>query len=105
MDYNEFIPDWDASGDDLSRRAALDARLQDMIVQHLADDPMYPRTATSLASDLVEHDEVLAMLNRFSVVVENQAILLHNGSRQEALDAFRRDLVTLRRIATKGAGE
>ena len=102
MDYRETQPDWDR--DDLSRRAAFDARLQSLIIEHLADDPMFPRTITNLASDLTEHDEVLAMLNRFCVVIENQAIMLHGG-RQEALDAFRRDLVQLRAIATEGAEE
>ncbi len=100
MDHNDLQPDWDR--DDLSRRAALDARLQAMLIEHLADDPLWPRTMTGLEHDLVEHDEVLAMLNRFCVVVENQAILLYGG-RQEALDAFKRNLVQLRHIATKGA--
>ena len=102
MDHNDLQPDW--ARDDLSRRAAFDARLQDMIVQHLADDPLWPRTVTGLAADLVEHDEVLAMLNRFCLVIENQAIYMHGG-RQEALDAFKQNLAELRRIATTGAEE
>ncbi len=102
MDYSEMVPDWDA--DDISRRAAFDARLQSLIIEHLADDPLWPRTVTSLASDLVEHDEVLAMVNRFILVIENQAILLYGG-RREALDAFKRDLITLRAIASRGAEE
>ena len=99
MDANDWMPDWEV--DDLSRRAALDARLQAMVVEHLADDPTWPRTITGLAADLIEGDEVLAALSRLCAVIENMAVLLYGG-RREAIDAFRRDLATLRRIATKG---
>jgi thioredoxin-like negative regulator of GroEL len=96
MDYDEFTPDWDAV--DLPQRAALDARLQDMLIQHLDNDPMWPNTVTALADDLVTNDEVRKALTRFCILVENMAVW-QAGGRQEAIDDMCQTLVQLRAIA------
>ena len=102
MDYDELLPDWDR--DDHSKRAGLDARLQDMVVQHLANDPLWPTTVTGLADDLVANDEVREMLPRACIVIENLAIWMYGG-RQAAIDRFTSDLAQLRAIAMKGVAE
>jgi hypothetical protein len=91
------LPDWDAR--DLARRAALDSRLQDVVLQHLDGDERWDTTMGVLAEDLVANNEVTAMLARICVVIENLAIWCHNGSRDEAIERFRTDLVQLRKIA------
>jgi hypothetical protein len=102
MDYDEFAPDWDA--DDLSRRAPLDARLQDMLVQHLDGDPLWPYTVIGLADDLTARDEVRKALIRVCVCVENLAIW-NAGGRDEAIAGMRQSLAQLRRIAAGVAEE
>src|SRR5262249_32673431 len=102
MTDDDLLPDWDR--DDDARRAGLDARLCDMLRAHLADYPLWQRTAPALADDLTANDEVLTMLSRVSVLVDNLAILAYGG-RQEAIDALTADLAQLRRIAMKGAGQ
>ncbi len=102
MDYNEFAPDWDCV--DLPERAALDARLADMLVQHLDEDPSWAATVTNLASDLTANDETRRALTRVAILVGN--ILIYNhGGRAEAVAAVRSQLVELRRIAMRGVDE
>jgi hypothetical protein len=78
-----MLPDWDRP--DLLKRAGLDARLQEMIVQHLDNDPTWAQTVRGLADDLTADDKVREMLARFCVVVEN----LWSYGRQEAVEHFR----------------
>ena len=102
MNYDELLPDWDA--EDLPKRAGLDSRLQDMLLQCLDNDPAYPGTVSGLADDLFHADEVRTMLHRISTATCNMAIGMYGG-RQEAIDAFRANLAQLRRIALEGADE
>ena len=99
MNYDETVPDWDA--DDLPRRAALDARLQDMLIQSLDRDPRWSCTVAGLADDLVTNDEVRKMLSRFCIVYENLTLLFYDGP-EHALDDMRRNLGQLRAIAMRG---
>ena len=99
MDYNEMLPDWDR--DDLSKRAGLDARLCDMLVQAVDNDPQYSHTVTALADDLVANDEVRAMLFTFTTLVVNDA-LFHCDSREEVIERFKTNRAQLREIAMRG---
>lgn len=96
------LPDWDV--EDLPQRAGLDARLQDMLVQHLDNDPAYPATVCGLADDLVHADQVRTALHRVATAVCNIAVGAY-GSREAALTVFRTNLAQLRRIALSGADE
>lgn len=100
MDYEELLPDWDR--DDLSKRAALDARLQDVALQHLANDPLYPSTVAALAEDLMNDDEVRAMLNSACTILGNMAVWMYGG-RESAIERFAANLRQLRTVAMKGA--
>ena len=103
MSYDTWeLPDWDR--DDLAKRAGLDARLADMVVQHLDDDPLWSQTVRGLAQDLTAADEVTDALASVSVIVANMAVGMHGG-RAEAIAAFRTDLAQLRRIAMKAVDE
>ena len=102
MDYNEMVPDWDA--DDLPQRAVLDARLADMLAQHLDEDRLWSQTVTTLASDLVEADQVRKMLTRFCCVAGNLAIYCHGG-RAEAVAALRGQVEELRVIVARGSAQ
>lgn len=101
MHEDALLPEWDR---DPEKRAGLDARLQDMVLQHIADDPLWPRTTMGLADDLVSNDEVPEMLSSVCTLICNMAVWLYGG-RQEAIDRFTADLAQLRAIAIKGAGE
>ena len=98
----ELLPDWDA--DDHSHRASLDARLAEVIVGHLDNDPLWPNTVTVLADDLTANDEVREMLSRICVLVENFAVWMYGG-RDEAIGRFKADLDQLRRIAAMRGAE
>lgn len=99
MTDDALIPGWDR---DPAKRAGLDARLQDMLLQHTANDPLWAGTVTALAEDLVSADQIPAMLSSVCVYIENLAIWAYGG-REEAIDRFRADLAQLRTIAIKGA--
>jgi hypothetical protein len=102
VNYEEMLPDWDR--DNLSARAALDARLCDMLVQAVENDPAYSHTVIALAADLVENDEVRAMLSSFTTLVLNDA-LYHCDSREEVIERFKTNRAHLRRIAMEGQSE
>src|SRR6476646_9601826 len=99
---NREQPDWDR--DDLAKRAPLDARLADMVAQHLDDDPMWASTVKGFADDLVDNDEVRELLASVCVVVATLTVYCHRG-RAEAIQALKNDCAQLRRIAAKGADE
>jgi hypothetical protein len=96
-----LLPEWDSN--DPGGRAAMDARLQDLALQAIENDPRWPRTLMALSEDLVNLDQVPEMLSSVCTFVVNMAIWVHCG-RDEAIERFKSDLVQLRRIATK-AGE
>jgi hypothetical protein len=91
--------EWDR---DPATRAGLDARLQDMLLQHTACDLRWARTVMGLAGDLVASDSVPEMLTSVCVLIDNLAVWAYGG-RQEAIDRFTADLAQLRAIAAKGA--
>ena len=101
MDYTEFAPDWDS--DDLPQRAALDARIADMLIQHTDEDELWSYTVTALAHDLVTRDEVRKALTRVCILVGNILVYQHGG-RAEAVAALKTAREQLRRIAM-GADE
>ena len=99
MYEEELLPEWDR---DPVKRAGLDARLQDMFVQHTDNDPRWADTVVNLADDLVSCDQVVAALSSVCTYVDNMAILFYGG-RDEAIARFNSDLAQLRKIAAKGA--
>jgi thioredoxin-like negative regulator of GroEL len=102
--HDNITPDWDATGEDICQRAALDARLAHALTAHFEGDPYWPQIRHDLASDLVESDDVESALTRLFIVVENATIVSNGYSRDKALVRLRKDLNTLRRIALRGAG-
>ena len=101
MDNDALLPEWDMAHP--SRMAALDARLQEVMLMHTAGDPRWARTLTALADDLVSFDQVPEMLSSMCKFVTNMAIWTYGA--QEAVDLFAADLQRLRTIAHREAQE
>jgi hypothetical protein len=98
MNDDALLPDWDR---DPATRAGLEARLQEMLLQHTADDPRWPQTVAALAEDLVSCDQVAEALSSVCTYVDN-LVVYHLGGRQEAVDRFASDLEQLCALAAKG---
>ena len=99
MDDDALLPEWDMA--DPNKTAALDARLQEIALMHIANDPRWVRTVMALADDLAAFDQVPEMLAALCRFVSNLAIWSYG--RQEAIDRFAADLQQLRAIAIKEA--
>ena len=102
MHEDAQLPEWDT--DDPGGRAAMDARLQDLALQAIENDPRWPHTLMALSEDLVNLDQVPEMLSSVCTIVVNMAIWTYGG-RDEAIERFKSDLAQLRRIASKEAGQ
>lgn len=72
MHDDALLPEWDTSHP--SRMMALDARLQEVMLMHIADDPRWARTVTALADDLTSFDQTSEMLASMCKFVTNLAI-------------------------------
>ena len=79
--------------------AALDARLQEIALLCLTNDPRWARATTALAEDLVKNEEVAEMLATVCTYITNLA--LYNYGHNEAVERFSEDLKQLRTIARK----
>jgi hypothetical protein len=100
MEDDWTLPDWDV--DSPGTRAAIDARLAEMVCQHLDESPLWPTTLSGLADDLVESEQVRAALARVCVVISNAMVYMHGGT-AEAIAALQSDVEQLQRIAARGA--
>ena len=98
MNDDALLPEWDSNP---AKTAAIDARLQEIMLQHIANDPRWVRTVMALANDLTAFDQVPEMLSAVCRYVTNLAIWSYG--RQEAVDRFTADLQQLRAIAVKDA--
>ena len=101
MNDDALLPEWDMAHP--SRMAALDARLQEVMLMHVTGDPRWARTLTGVADDLVSFDQVPEMLSSVCKFVTNTVVYAYGA--QEAVDLFTTDLQRLRTIANKEAQE
>jgi hypothetical protein len=99
MNDDALLPEWDR---DPGKTAAIDARLQEIVLQHIANDPHWVRTVMALADDLLAFDQVPEMLSSICTFITNLAIWTYG--QQEAVARFTADLQQLRAIAIKEAG-
>ena len=96
-----LLPDWDRNW---RKYAALDARLQELIVQHTDADPRWGDTLLALSNDVTSQDQVPEAFSGFCRYITNLVLYMYGGQ-AEAVKAMRDCLDQLRRIAVKEADE
>jgi hypothetical protein len=101
MHEDALLPDWDR---DRRKTAALDARLQELVVLHTAADPRWGDTLLALSDDIASADQVPETMSAFCRYITN-LVIWNYGGQQEAVEAMTNDLNHLRRIAIEGMDE
>jgi hypothetical protein len=101
MHEDALLPDWDR---DWRKNAALDARLQELIVQHTDADPRWGDTLLALSNDVASADQVPEAFAGFCRYITNLVIYMYGG-KTEAVEAMTDCLKQLRRIAVEGMDE
>ena len=101
MHEDALLPDWDR---DPRKGAALDARLQALIIEHTDDDPRWGDTLMALSDDVASADQVPEAMAGFCRYITNLVLYVYGG-RQEAVAAMTDCLNQLRRIAIEGMDE
>jgi hypothetical protein len=96
-----LLPDWDR---DWRKYAALDARLQELIMLHTDDDPRWGDTLLALSDDVTSQDQVPEAFSGFCRYITNLALYMYGGQ-AEAVKAMTDCLDQLRRIAAEGVDE
>jgi hypothetical protein len=71
------LPEWDKP--DPPSTAAIDARLCELLLQHVRGDHTWPRAVLRFAADVREHDEIPELLSAVCRFVLNQAIACHGA--------------------------
>jgi hypothetical protein len=91
-------PHWD---EPTPRTAAIDARLCDVLLQHVRGDHEWVRTVMAFADDVREHDEIPELLSAVCRYVANMSIECHGVA--VTIARLEADLAALRRAAVKEA--
>jgi hypothetical protein len=101
MHEDATLPDWDR---DPRKFAALDARLQELIMLHTAADPRWDETLLTLSDDVTSADQVPEAFSAFCRYITNLVLYMYGGQ-DEAVKAMTDCLSQLRRIAAEGVDE